>query len=91
MDTTILRAGGMREVLMDVGFDFNNQLMVDTPAVLRAGDQLITRCHYQNDTDKAIGAGFAANEEMCNHFVYAWPAGVISNGDLGGVAGICLY
>ena len=55
------------------------------------GDQLITRCHYRNDTDRTIRAGFAADEEMCNHFVYHWPAGVISNGDLGGVAGLCLY
>ncbi len=91
MDTTIVRAGGVREPLLDVGFDFNNQVMVDTPAVLRPGDQLITRCHYRNDTDRTIAAGFAADEEMCNHFVYHWPAGVISNGDLGGVAGLCLY
>ena len=80
----------MAVVPIRVGFDFNNQRMVDTPAVLRAGNQLITRCHYRNDTDEAIAAGFAADEEMCNHFVYAWPAGVISNGDLGGVSGLLL-
>ena len=91
MDTIIVRANGMRETLLDVGFDFNNQVMVDTPAVLQAGDRLITRCHFRNDTDKSIAAGFSADEEMCNHFVYHWPAGVISNGNIGNIAGLCLY
>lgn len=91
LDTVIARRGGGQDVLLDVPFDFNNQLMYDTPAVLRPGDQLITTCHYRNDTDRDIPSGFAADEEMCNHFLYAWPAGTVSNGNFGDVTGWCLF
>ena len=91
MDTTIVRADGARELLLDEAFDFNNQRMYETPAILRTGDRLETRCHYMNDTDRPITAGFSADEEMCNHFLYAWPAGAISNGAVGGTDGLCLF
>lgn len=91
METVIARADGTREVLMDVPFDFDNQLMFDTPAVIHPGDQLITTCHYLNDTAKTIYAGFAVDSEMCNHFVYEWPAGGISNGTIDGLPTFCAF
>jgi hypothetical protein len=91
MDSTIVRADGRREPLLDVGFDFNNQRMIDTAAVLRPGDQVHTRCHYVNDTDAPIGSGFRADEEMCNLFVYAWPAGALSGGFFNPIPGTCIW
>lgn len=91
METVIARADGSSEVLMDVPFDFNNQVMVDTPAVIHPGDRLITTCDYVNDTANTIYAGFSIDSEMCNHFVYEWPAGGISNGTIGGLPTFCAF
>jgi hypothetical protein len=91
MDSTIMRADGRQELLLDVGFDFNNQRMLDTSAVLQPGDRIVTRCHYQNDGDQAVSSGFTSSDEMCNLFVYAWPAGALSSGLLNVVPGSCLW
>ena len=90
MDSTIVRADGRQEPLLDVGFDFNNQRMLDTPAVLQMGDRVVTRCHFLNDSDAPIISGFNAGNEMCNRFVYAWPAGALSS-VLNVVPGTCLW
>ena len=91
MDTVIKRTDGSTEVLMDKPFDFNNQLMYDTPAVIHPGDQLITTCHFQNKTDRLIGVGYDSLSEMCFNFVYAWPAKALVNGvSLTGSATPCL-
>ena len=90
MDSTIVRADGRQEPLLDVGFDFNNQRMLDTPAVLQMGDRVVTRCHFLNDSDAPIISGFNAGNEMCNLFVYAWPAGALSS-VLNVVPGTCLW
>lgn len=77
LDTRIDHADGSSNVLLDVPFDFNDQRVYETPAVIRAGDNLITTCHYVNDTDHVIWSGFGTGDEMCINFVYAWPAGAL--------------
>jgi hypothetical protein len=77
MDTVIQRAAGGTDVMMNTPFDFNHQVMLETPAVVHPSDSLVTTCHYVNDTDNFISSGFSTGEEMCVHFVYAWPAGVL--------------
>lgn len=44
---------------------------------------MITRCHYRNDTERTVAQGFTSDDEMCNHFVYAWPADALSLAGLG--------
>jgi hypothetical protein len=38
-----------------------------------------------------IYSGFSVDSEMCNHFVYAWPAGAISNGTIDGIPTFCAF
>jgi hypothetical protein len=75
LDTRIRRQDGSIDTLLDVPFDWNNQVMYDTPAIVHPGDSLLTTCHYVNDTDNAIFSGFGTGDEMCINFIYAWPAG----------------
>jgi hypothetical protein len=45
--------------------------------VVRPGDRLLMDCQYFNDTGRTLVQGFTSDEEMCNQFVYAWPAGAL--------------
>lgn len=36
-----------------------------TPMTLKKGEGLEFHCHYENDSDKTVGWGFGANDEMC--------------------------
>ena len=78
LDTIIQRANGERTPLVDVAFDFNNQLAYDTDAVIHPGDTLLTTCHFVNQTDQTIIAGENTDNEMCINFVTAWPAGSLA-------------
>ena len=90
METWIERAAGKRDLLIDTPFDFNNQKMYDVAAQVYPGDSLTTTCHFFNDTDRSIATGFDANEEMCNQFLYYWPAGALASGVVDGVPVPCL-
>lgn len=91
LSTSIRRAGGGTETLIDEPFDFNRQVMYDTPAVVRPGDQLLTTCRYQNRTSETLTVGFDSTDEMCFNFVYAWPARALLGGiSLTGTATPCL-
>lgn len=84
-EATIARADGAQESLLSIDYDVNNQRTYDLDALMHPGDRLTMNCDYINDTDRAIAQGFTRDDEMCNHFVYAWPAGALapsgSNGD----------
>ena len=91
LKTEILRTDGRVDTLVDKPFDFNNQLMYDTPAVVHPGDQLLTTCQYENRTDRLIGIGYDSLSEMCFNFVYAWPAKALVGGvSLTGTSTPCL-
>lgn len=87
LDTIVERADGSRETLIDMPFDFSNQVTYETDMVLKPGDSLVTTCHYQNDTDRVITEGPSTDQEMCMNFLTAWPAGSLNNGtaDDGGI------
>ncbi|MDH5672917.1 MAG: hypothetical protein OEZ06_12255 [Myxococcales bacterium] len=91
LDSYIKRLDGSMELLIDKPFDFNNQLMYDTPAVLHPGEQVLTTCHFQNKSDRLIGVGYDSLSEMCFNFVYAWPAKTLLGGvSLTGTSTPCL-
>ena len=69
------RAEGRRETLIDVPYDFTNQITYETDMVLKPGDSLVTTCHVQNDTDRLIKERSSTEEEMCMNGLTAWPSG----------------
>lgn len=91
-ESVVERAGGSEEVILDIAYDFNNQIMYETPFVLHAGDRIRTACHFVNDTERLIRVGDLEGDEMCANFVYAWPAHALQDGSraLSGAADTCL-
>ncbi|MEZ4469058.1 MAG: hypothetical protein R3F60_18840 [bacterium] len=80
LKTEIVRAnGGGREILIDAPFDFENQVLHDTPATVYPGDTLETTCTFEHEGG-IIGFGPGTNDEMCYNFVVAWPYGALSTG-----------
>jgi hypothetical protein len=73
MRATIYRAGGGKEPLFDVPFDFNLQYQYDTSAIINAGDSIQTWCTWQNSTPGTVLFGERTTEEMCYNFVVAYP------------------
>lgn len=71
--------GGGTEMLLDEPFDFENQIMYQTPAVIQPGDSLVTTCTFQHEGGLA-GFGTGTNDEMCYNFVVAYPYGALSTG-----------
>ena len=67
-----------RETLIDVPYDFTNQITDQTDMVLKPGNSLVTTCHFQNDTDRLIKEGSSTEEEMCMNVPTAWPAGSLN-------------
>jgi len=78
LTTTIARGGpgGEQELLVDADpFMFTNQIMYphDPPVVINAGDELVTRCAFDNDSDNTVTFGEDTEDEMCYNFVVAYP------------------
>lgn len=71
----IERAGGgtAEEHISLSGWEFESQLIYDTPATLRAGDVVTTSCTFANDTPGPVSAGTATDDEMCFGFWYVTP------------------
>jgi hypothetical protein len=67
-----------RETLIDVPYDFTNQITDETDMVLKPGNSLATTCHFQNDTDRLIKEEPSTEEEMCMNVLTAWPAGSLN-------------
>lgn len=81
--------GSATAPVIDVPFDFNNQLTYDIDAVLRPGERLIATCEFHNDTDRPILAGESSQDEMCVNFITAWPADALLTGRNGAGASGC--
>jgi hypothetical protein len=47
---------------------------------LETGDQVITTCTYDNDTDKAVRFGEDTSDEMCFNFASYYPMGALKCG-----------
>ncbi|MEO1273788.1 MAG: hypothetical protein AAFX99_37405, partial [Myxococcota bacterium] len=70
----IRRSDGSEEELINLtGWAFELQLYYDTPTMLEPGDQLITRCTYDNPYDFTVTAGDGTGDEMCFNFMYVTP------------------
>ena len=81
------------EMMYDGEFNFNFQVLYDTPVMLMPGDSLTTTCTYNNTTDANVAFGQSTNQEMCYNFTYAWPAHALDNpgAEIGGATNTCLH
>jgi hypothetical protein len=84
MFSEIRRAGGARELLLDVPFSFDNQISYETEFTIFPGDRITTTCRYNTDTP-FVTFGADTEQEMCYNFVIAWPVGAFNTG--GGIRG----
>jgi hypothetical protein len=75
----INRAGGMKEILHDKPFDFNNQIGYRLSAVINAGDTITTTCKYNAPTQ----FGEKTSDEMCYFFTLHYPADSLNTPGLG--------
>jgi hypothetical protein len=71
----INRKGGMKEVLHDEDFSFDDQRYWVKNAVLNPGDTMTTTCTY----NKPSTFGSSTDTEMCYFFTIAWPAGALGS------------
>lgn len=90
MRTVIHRAGGGDETLLDTPFDYQNQIIYQSPNILNPGDRLSTTCYFRNPGGTAH-FGTSTDDEMCFNFVTAWPVGQLeTGGSLVGAKHACL-
>ena len=90
MRTVIHRAGGGDETLLDTPFDYQNQIIYQSPNILNPGDRLSTTCYFRNPGGTAH-FGTSTDDEMCFNFVTAWPIGQLeTGGSLVGAKHACL-
>jgi len=80
MSTSILRTGGMTEMIFDKPFSFGNEAHYYADVELKAGETLKTSCTFNNTNDYGVPFGESSDTEMCYQFTFAWPAHALSNG-----------
>ncbi|HKU44203.1 MAG TPA: hypothetical protein VJR89_38850, partial [Polyangiales bacterium] len=93
MKSVVTRAAGGEQVMYDGDFNFDLQILHDTPIMLMPGDSVTTTCTFQNTTAGPVGFGQSTQQEMCYNFTYAWPAHALDNpgAELGGASNTCLH
>jgi hypothetical protein len=79
LKSVVNRAAGGTETLYDGAFNFEFQVVYDTPMQLMPGDTITTTCMFNNTTDRQIAFGASTQMEMCFNFTYAWPAHALDN------------
>jgi hypothetical protein len=91
MKTSIIRAGGMKEVIFDKPFVFGSETHYYVEAEVKPGESLETSCTFFNDTNKGVPFGESSDTEMCYQFTFHYPARALSNGafSLLGVTDTC--
>jgi hypothetical protein len=80
MKVVINRAGGMKEVIHDEDFSFENQRYYPLNVIMKPGDTMTTTCSYNG----LATFGKGTEQEMCYFFSLHWPAGALVGG-LGGL------
>jgi hypothetical protein len=73
------RPDGTSENLKNVPYALGVQHSYAIPYVLQPGESLVTTCYFDNPGDTSVGLGTKASDEMCNHFVAAYPAYALTN------------
>jgi hypothetical protein len=76
MKVVINRANGMKEIMHDDDFMFDNQRYYIIDKVLMPGDTFTTTCTYSAPST----FGQYTNNEMCYFFPIAWPVGSMAGG-----------
>ncbi len=79
LTTKIHRVDGTTDILIDVPFDWDNQIIHPTPATIYPGDWLETTCYYENDGGIAT-FGVRTEDEMCQNYILAYPVGALDTG-----------
>ena len=79
LTTKIHRRDGSTDILIDVPFDWDNQIIHPTPATIYPGDWLETTCTYENEGGIAV-FGIRTEDEMCQNYVLAYPVGALDTG-----------
>jgi cytochrome c551/c552 len=69
----ITRANGMKEVVQDTPFNFEEQLTTAVDFVLNNGDKVTTTCIYKNTGLPATSFGTSTDQEMCFNFALYYP------------------
>jgi hypothetical protein len=83
MKVEIQHTDGSKVGLFDVPFSDKNQNFMETPAVVMAGDKILTTCTFMNTSDATLawGGPFGnGSGEMCYNFVLHYPAHALDNG-----------
>jgi hypothetical protein len=80
MKTSVVKAGGAKDVIFDKPFSFGNETHYWQEYDLAPGETLETSCTFNNDTDKGVPFGESSDTEMCYQFVFHYPAHALSNG-----------
>jgi len=75
----LTHADGRSESLHDAPYAFDDQVSYPTSYVMQPGDSLTTTCYFDNPNNYPVAAGFKTSDEMCNHFVIAYPAEALTN------------
>jgi hypothetical protein len=79
MTSVVRRRDGSLDTLIDKPFDFDNQIIYDTPLTLYPGDVIDTTCTFDNPNG-LYHFGPRTQDEMCYNFVTAWPVGGMESG-----------
>jgi hypothetical protein len=86
MRADVQHPGGTVTPLFDHPFDFNAQVQLDTPYILKAGDAITTTCTYNNTTTGAVTFGESTSQEMCFNFTVGYPDTAVFPGGFGPTA-----
>jgi hypothetical protein len=78
MKVVVNRQGGEAEVVHDLAFDFNYQVVYPEDIMIMPGDTITTTCSYSSPA--TFGPG--TNAEMCYWFAMHYPADSLVNGNV---------
>jgi len=68
------RPDGSEETLIELsGWSFELQYFYSMPTLVRAGDELVLTCTYDNPGEQTVYAGEGTSDEMCFNFMYVTP------------------
>ena len=73
-DQVLMRDGELVESVIELtGWSFELQYFYSFPMEVKAGDQLVTRCTFNNQTGSRVESGVRTQDEMCFNFMYVTP------------------
>lgn len=84
MKSTLFKANGEAQVLVDTAFSFSSQLLYPTNVDIDVGDRMTTVCEWENSLPTDVGYGEASSDEMCFNIVTYYPA-ITADGWSGGI------